>query len=344
MPYLLLFLISAVGVLNATLLFLYWAFKSRRNTPLQKLESLWLLCVCVRVGTSCFHFFQGTVPGWVIQLGLTANLLFGPVLLTYHCLSRPSEDLKRPKQIWFLLLGTLALLLTFNLSYSFADYPDMWDHRIRYVFHSMLILCLGWIGWARRSQIKAWWFRGILPTTDLRFLVGYTLTLLLCTGFAISLFVHYVLGPVFATLLFYGVVAFVFWKKTQPHQKETKTKLGSIPLSENEESILKRFQARVQEEQLYALPGVKVQVVAEKLQVPPHVLSRLINTQYGKSFSAYLNEQRVEHAKSQLIQHPEHTVEGIGFSVGFQSKSSFYAVFRKVAGCSPTDFRKRHVA
>ena len=60
------------------------------------------------------------------------------------------------------------------------------------------------------------------------------------------------------------------------------------------------------------------------------------------SFPDYLNSFRIEEAKSYL-KNPEfskYTIVSIGLEAGFNSKSSFYSVFKKTTGETPAAFKK----
>ena len=60
------------------------------------------------------------------------------------------------------------------------------------------------------------------------------------------------------------------------------------------------------------------------------------------SFPDYLNSYRIEEAKSYL-KNPEfskYTIVSIGLEAGFNSKSSFYSVFKKATGQTPATFKK----
>ncbi|CAL2104337.1 AraC family transcriptional regulator [Tenacibaculum sp. 190130A14a] len=70
-------------------------------------------------------------------------------------------------------------------------------------------------------------------------------------------------------------------------------------------------------------------------------LSVIINNIAGKTFTDYLNEMRVEQAKSLLLapEFSNYTITSIGLESGFNSKSTFYTVFKKHTGITPFEFK-----
>ena len=62
----------------------------------------------------------------------------------------------------------------------------------------------------------------------------------------------------------------------------------------------------------------------------------------GKSFFEMLAWYRVEEAKRLIREDPEArlTVEDIAEQVGYNSKSSFNTVFKKLTGQTPSEFRR----
>lgn len=80
-------------------------------------------------------------------------------------------------------------------------------------------------------------------------------------------------------------------------------------------------------------------------QLPPRVgmsrshLYRLFKGRTGKTLNEYLDEVRIEMAKKLIKETTLNNTE-IGYSIGFQSLSKFYATFRKYAGSSPKEFGK----
>ncbi|MCD8183894.1 MAG: helix-turn-helix domain-containing protein [Bacteroides sp.] len=54
----------------------------------------------------------------------------------------------------------------------------------------------------------------------------------------------------------------------------------------------------------------------------------------------YMRTMKLEEARRMLDRHPELTIEATAFSCGFNIPSTFYRLFRKQYGISPTEYRK----
>ncbi|MEP2936704.1 MAG: helix-turn-helix domain-containing protein [Gilvibacter sp.] len=82
--------------------------------------------------------------------------------------------------------------------------------------------------------------------------------------------------------------------------------------------------------------------LAKKMQTNGNLISKTINSKTGMNFSDYINAKRINVAESRLIHSDfKHlTIEAIGNSVGFKSKSAFYAAFKKHTGTAPSSFIK----
>lgn len=91
---------------------------------------------------------------------------------------------------------------------------------------------------------------------------------------------------------------------------------------------------------------VSLKGLAALLEVNPNYLSKIINSGTGMNFNDFINRYRVEEAKKRLHNkdYSHLTVEAIGASVGFTSKSTFYAAFKKHVGESPSVFMKKSSA
>lgn len=86
--------------------------------------------------------------------------------------------------------------------------------------------------------------------------------------------------------------------------------------------------------------------LAEKLDTNANTVSKLINSSTGMNFNDYINQKRILLSKDRLVDgdYAHLTVEAIGQTVGFNSKSAFYNAFKKHVGQSPSAFVKERKA
>jgi len=110
---------------------------------------------------------------------------------------------------------------------------------------------------------------------------------------------------------------------------------------ENGEMYLSKITYLMNEKKIYLNPDLKLATMAEKLELPPHQLSKFINEKFNKSFTDYINGYRVNEFINR-INHPDHkalTVYGIALEVGFNSKSAFNSAFKKITGKTPSEYK-----
>lgn len=91
----------------------------------------------------------------------------------------------------------------------------------------------------------------------------------------------------------------------------------------------------------YQDPELNLRSLAEKLDLHPNDLSRIINTVLKKSFNDFINEYRVaEVARKMQEQAFDHlTLLGIAFESGFNSKTTFNRTFKQLTGKSPAEYK-----
>ncbi len=91
-------------------------------------------------------------------------------------------------------------------------------------------------------------------------------------------------------------------------------------------------------------PELSLTALSEKLGVSSNTLSKAINSEFGMNFNDFINRKRVKVAQERLLdsEFSHFTVEAIGNSVGFNSKSAFYSAFKKHATTSPSAYVKQH--
>ncbi|MBV8856989.1 MAG: AraC family transcriptional regulator [Acidobacteria bacterium] len=110
---------------------------------------------------------------------------------------------------------------------------------------------------------------------------------------------------------------------------------------ERAERYLKRLREVMESERPYADGELTLQKLAGRLSIPAQHLSQTVNGRLNQSFTDFVNAYRVADAKRKLtdpgLRH--YSVLAIAEEVGFNSKSSFNAVFKKQTGMTPSEFR-----
>lgn len=100
---------------------------------------------------------------------------------------------------------------------------------------------------------------------------------------------------------------------------------------------------KVLESELIFKDSFSLDQLAEAVGKKRPVVSQAIKEHLGDNFYSMLNSYRIKEACRRL-RDSEHygkfTVEGIGLSVGFKSRSNFITSFKKTVGIPPSEYRK----
>ena len=95
-------------------------------------------------------------------------------------------------------------------------------------------------------------------------------------------------------------------------------------------------------EKIYHDESLTLNKLAKKLFLSPHQLSEFLNNELKANFNSFINSYRIEEAKKILQSEEDVSILYTAFSVGFNSKSSFYEYFKKITGQSPQEYKENY--
>lgn len=153
----------------------------------------------------------------------------------------------------------------------------------------------------------------------------------------------YFLGGILFTVLLV-VLAFIFIRQAKKRKKIRQIdKKYPLPYDRVEE-IRKSLDYLFEVEKIYQDESLSLHSLAERLDIPSHQLSWIINYKIGKSFFDFLNRYRVEEVKKRLADPRDRnsTILEIAYSSGFRTKSAFNKTFKILTGKTPRDYRVSH--
>jgi AraC-like DNA-binding protein len=135
----------------------------------------------------------------------------------------------------------------------------------------------------------------------------------------------------------------VFDPKTANSTNAPKYEKSSLT-PEMAEMQFRKLVTVMEKEKLYLDKDIGLSRLAQKLGIPLHHLSQIINEKTGSNFYDYINAQRIEEAKRLLLapQMRNRSIASVAFDAGFNSLSAFNAAFKKFVKSTPSQFRKQN--
>ncbi|MDA3928655.1 MAG: helix-turn-helix domain-containing protein [Prolixibacteraceae bacterium] len=351
--------IAWIGFSQALFSGLLTLTKSNKSIS-DRLLSAWLFLLAIEFLT--FALESKLFPDFILLTN--SFLLFNPALYLYTC-SLTNENfkikkiyllhllpylffkifawvIKEPHQLetffsvdntlWFrLLFGTVGLFSW--IIYLTRTGIKITKHRLKIQHEFSTIDTYKKIGWL--LFIVAFFIMyciSILTWSVFNLIYVDTLSLILY-NYSVLLFIIYILG-------FYGLKQkALFSKNTMQIKTVEKVQLSHLT-PQKCEAIQKQLLNYFEKETPYLNPELNMSLLAEELKIPKHHLTEVLNGVIGKNFFHFVNEYRIEKVKLELSD-PKNlfSIEAIGYECGFNSKSTFFSVFKKLTGLTPAKYK-----
>lgn len=339
----LLFFFSALGVFNGFLLGLYFLFKARPRHYSNYFLAFFFLSLSIRIGKSVVFYFDSSLAFQFLQLGLMFCCFIGPALYLY--VRSITSPLDKKDQAWKLHLGILVpLVLLFGFLYPYHQNVTLWRQEVVngiYLIWAIYTLLSLKVGWPLVQKIVD---KSRVKTNRDRWAVSLLVgNAAILTAYIMTGITSYILGALLFSFLLYSVILILFksnkrdsilvqakeFKLIESLDDETKDQLRLI-----EEAMVKK--------ELFLNADLKLANLANEVKLMPHLISKLLNDYHGQNFSHYLNMFRIERAKELILSDSSLTLEALGYDSGFNSKSSFFATFKKFTGQTPSKFKEHN--
>ncbi len=129
-------------------------------------------------------------------------------------------------------------------------------------------------------------------------------------------------------------------QENQP-KEEVKPLKNKLPI-ERRNRIADKLRALMKGEKLYRDPDLTLRKLSDAIGVSTHHVSETLREEIGQNFYDYINSCRIAEACALLKSTSDATID-IAYAVGFNSRSTFSAAFKKHKGGSPANFRKTQI-
>lgn len=337
-----LFFFGALGAFNGFILSLYFLFFTKKKYLTNLFLGASLLALSIRIIITVFVYFNNNLAKSYLQIGLSACLLIGPFL--YHSLKSGIQENNTASIQWKWHLGIwFFVILAIGILFPYQNYPVLWnDYLVAFIFFqwfSYLFISgfenrelLQKIMQNRTAAPSAKWFGTLLFGNALIF-ISYFL------GFVRVPFVSCIIGAFAFTFILYLIVLILLYRKRADNlfvlniQKDKK-------LNDQEALVLfQKLEKIMIEKALYKNPNLSLKDLSEEINLSSHQLSQFLNNNLGKNFTSYINEFRINNACEIITSNDKLTLEFVGYDVGFNSKSTFFAAFKKHTGTTPLNYQ-----
>jgi AraC-like DNA-binding protein len=343
----LLFFVSTLGWFNGFILSMYFLFFYKNRTVSATMFGLMLLALSIRVAKSVLWWFNPDMPVIIVQVGLVACMFIGPLL--YYYIKASTTGIKEIPKLWKITLAVYAAIgLILLLFISSKPYLAYWRQYIIPAIFAHWFIYVVFAGFTLKTIfLKTFDKEKRLKPNDKWVLAVYMGNFMIAASYALAFpgikAVTYITGSVaFSVILYLNVLILIYRKKTSDLFQSEPEKYANKKIDAAEAAkFVEQLEQLMSEKKVYAKADLKLNDLAAGLEVSSHQLSQLLNNNLGKSFTAYVNDYRIRKACEIIADANNLKLEAVGYEVGFNSKSTFFAAFKKHTGTTPKMFKEQ---
>lgn len=326
--------LSAFGVLLSIGLAVYFPKAQTQTSQFSNvLLSILVLTASFRVVKPLLLVYA-ELPQWLDRLARTSMAVSAPLLLLYiQAVLGKKQAINRRDCLHFLVPLIYLLLPFLDQPFNRTLYAFLLVQNVVYV-----VFCIYTIArdYKKQNTLVYRWI--VLLTTAMSMIIGCYVFAFLYDG---SIF-FLCKSSTFAyssliTLLTLSVLSKKFIFAIPKAEKYKNSKLSA----EKVEALYQQVANTVVTQQLYLDADLTLQKLAEIVGFTPREISQVINLQTQTNFSDWINDFRIAAAKQKIgsKEYRDQKIAAIAFDSGFNTLSSFNAVFKNKTGYTPTEYR-----
>jgi len=342
------------GTLQGGLLIIVINRFSRRHKTANQILTIFLIIIILN---SSWEIWKLTDE--VVVMDAIRNItffLYGPLYYLYFQSLLTTKVINKKRWLVYLLPSLIYTVLIFFI----LKIPDLWysswvvtalvilTHGLIYVIKSYQL-----VTYYRNKTFNAYRHLKYLQTTILLIAISLFLALIVLllfgTAHYVDLLNRYLAGIIGSFIIYslaYFVVLFpeVFRLPVEKPCSEISTSVTvKQHFSKDELQIWKtKLEKVMTSSQLYLIPGLTLSDIAKLMEVDNLMVSRVIHEGFQLNFNEFVNAYRIDHfiQLSQDKNYQHYTILALAYEAGFNAKSTFHKVFKKVKNMTPTAYLK----
>lgn len=336
-----------LGTIQAVLIALTLATGKQKQRMANRYLAALLLVIATIISVVTLSHMDGIfILNFLEKIEYTFSFLAGPLLLFYYLsVSRPDWKLSGLNYLHFV---PAALCAVYGLLAAYQP-PVYWYINIRVILlHQMIYTAVtGYLYLTNsKAESREWtgnenrlkWARNILAFMALVHLVQFVrLFQLHPSGFEDV--VPFFCALIFVSIGFVGLKESMLFRDLPPADKYANSTLSAEMARRYKDKLLHYME----NQRPYLRKSLTLKMLAKELGIPTNHLSQLLNEQLQQNFFDFVNQYRINAAREKISNrdYAHYTIESIALDVGFRSRSTFYDVFRKQVGMTPSEYRRQ---